>query len=305
MTLRRSVQPSSRPAIQPSLARLAIVVLAASGAAPAPARRPAPPTFAEVQLATGVRMHYAVQGDPDGTPVILLHGVTDSWFSWSRVLPLLPAGWRVYALDQRGHGGTSVPQSGYGLPTLADDVIAFLDAQGVERAIVVGHSMGGLVAQHVAAAAPERVSRLVLVNAAAVPGNPGLAELLRAVDALPGPVPESFAREFQASTIHGPVPEDFFRQVVSISLAVPLHVWRGALGGFFPPDANAPLARIGAPTLLLWGERDAVFSRSDQAALLDGIAGSRLITYPETGHAPHWERPEQVARDVRNFLEGR
>ena len=305
--------PRRRPAPQLSITLLAIAVLVASGAAPAPAGHPVPPPsrpvgdpprFAEVQLSTGIRMRYAVQGDPDGRPVILLHGVTDSWFSWSRVMPLLPAGWRVYALDQRGHGGTSVPESGYSLPALAEDVIAFLDAKGMATATVVGHSMGSLVAQHVAAGAPQRVSRLVLVDAAFDPGNPGMAGLLRSLDALPGSVPESFAREFQASTIHVPVPDDFFRQVVAISLGAPYHVWRGAIAGFFAPDAKAALAQISAPTLLLWGERDAVFSRNDQEALLAGIAGSRLITYPETGHAPHWERPEQFARDLEAFLGG-
>ncbi|MGH7586774.1 MAG: alpha/beta fold hydrolase [Gemmatimonadales bacterium] len=244
--------PRRRPAVQQSITLLAIAVLVASGAAPAPASlpvsspgRPAadPPSFAEVQLSTGIRLRYAVQGDPEGRPVILLHGVTDSWFSWSRILPLLPSAWRVYALDQRGLGGTSAPGSGYGLPALADDVVAFLDAKGIERATVIGHSMGSLVAQHVAAGAPERVSRLVLVDA--------------------------------------------------------------AIAGFFAPDARADLARISAPTLLLWGKRDAVFSRGDQEALLAGIAGSHLITYPETGHAPHWERPDQVARDLQAFLAGR
>src|SRR5262245_29905615 len=65
---------------------------------------PAPVRFADVQLATGVRLHYAEQGDPQGHPIILLHGYTDSWFSYSRVLPLLPTRYRAYALDQRGHG---------------------------------------------------------------------------------------------------------------------------------------------------------------------------------------------------------
>lgn len=312
MTQRRvRPAPRRRPAMQLSITLLAIAVLVASGAAPAPASHPVPsltrppaepPSCAEIQLSTGIRMRYAVQGDPGGMLVILLHGVTDSWFSWSRVMPLLPAEWRVYALDQRGHGGTSTPESGYGLPALAEDVVAFLDAMGIARAVVVGHSMGSLVAQHVAAGAPERVSRLVLVDAAFTPGNPGLAELLRAVDALPGSVPEPFARDFQASTMHLPVPDAFFRQVVAISLGVPIHVWRGAIAGFFAPDARADLARIAAPTLLLWGERDAVFSRGDQEALLAGIAGSRLVTYPETGHAPHWERPDEFARDLRAFL---
>ena len=304
------------PAAVLTPARLALLVLAvapllAAGVGAAPTSRPAVQassrltqglTFAEVRLSTGIRMRYAVQGDPNGRPVVLLHGITDSWFSWSRVLPLFPAEWRVYALDQRGHGGTSRPDSGYSLPEMADDVIAFLESQGIDRAALVGHSMGSLVAQHVAARAPSRVSRLVIVGSGVTAANPVVAEVRQAVDAMSGSVPESFAREFQASTIHVPVPDDFFRQAVAISLGVPLRVWQAALAGFFAADARADLVRVSAPTLLLWGDRDAIFSRSDQDALMAGIAGSRLVPYPETGHAPHWERPERFARDLEAFL---
>src|SRR5215467_6735498 len=75
--------------------------------------------FRTVQLKTGVRLHYAQQGNRTGEPVILLHGYSDSWFSYSGVLPLLPAKYRVYVLDQRGHGNSERPFQGYSLPTFA------------------------------------------------------------------------------------------------------------------------------------------------------------------------------------------
>ncbi|MGH7586775.1 MAG: alpha/beta fold hydrolase [Gemmatimonadales bacterium] len=307
--IRRPASTASRV----GLACLTVVVLlgAAFSPTPAPAGRPVvpspgpvapPPSFAEVGLPTGVRMRYAVQGSPTGQPVILLHGYSDSWFSWSRVLPLFPANLRVYALDLRGHGGTSRPETGYRLADMAGDVLAFLDAQGIPRTAVVGHSMGSLVAQHVAARAPGRVSRLVLVGSTPVVSEELATQLGEALEAMDGSVSEEFAREFQASTIFHPVPDEFFREVVATSLSVPLPVWKALLIGFSAPGSGAELARISTPTLLLWGTRDAYSLRADQDALLAGIAGSRLLPYAETGHAPHWERPEQFARDAVEFI---
>lgn len=295
------------------LVGLAVVVLLGARFTPTPAyagprvvESPAPeavpPSFAEIQLSTGVRMRYVAQGNPDGRPVILLHGYSDSWFSWSRVLPLFPADLRVYALDLRGHGGTSRPESGYRLADLAEDVLAFMDAQGVRSTALVGHSMGSLVAQHVAARAPERVARLVLVGSTSFVSEEIAASLGQALDAMEGSVSGEFAREFQASTIFHPVPDEFFREVVATSQGVPLAVWKALLTGFSGRGNAADLARISTPTLLLWGARDAYFLRADQDTLLAAIAGSRLLPYAETGHAPHWERPEQFARDLVAFV---
>ena len=108
--------------------------------------------FATTRLATGVRLRYAEQGDPGGEPIVFLHGYTDSWWSFSRLLPFLAAErYHAYALDQRGHGDSERPESGYALDDLAADVVAFLDAVGAPRAIVVGHCMGGFVAARVEA----------------------------------------------------------------------------------------------------------------------------------------------------------
>jgi pimeloyl-ACP methyl ester carboxylesterase len=269
-----------------------------------PSSRPAV-RFGEVRLSTGVRLHYAEQGDPAGEPVILLHGYTDSWYSWSRVLPLFPTSWRVYALDQRGHGDSDRPESGYLMRDLGADVVAFMDAKGIRRATVVGHSLGGLVAQQVAAQAPDRIERLVIVASGAdIQGINGVAEFEQAVMGLADPVPAGFIREFQSSTIHVPVPAEFYERVVAESAKLPARVWHALLQGMVQATP-ADLSSARFPTLLFWGDKDAFFPRATQDRLQARIPGARLIVFPETGHAVHWERPERFAEDLRGFLAAR
>jgi non-heme chloroperoxidase len=100
----------------------------------------APPRFATTRLATGPLLHYAVQGDDGGDPILFLPGYVDSRCSYSRVLPLLTARHRAYALDQRGHGDSERPACCYTVDDFAADAVAFLDAVGVERSTLVGHS---------------------------------------------------------------------------------------------------------------------------------------------------------------------
>ncbi len=258
--------------------------------------------FADVQLATGVRLRYAEQGDPSGHPLVLLHGYTDSWFSFSPVLPLLPPSYHVFALDQRGHGAADRPASGYGLRDFVADVIAFLDELGLNSATLVGHSMGSFIAQQVALSAPDRVARLVLIGSAANPVNEGIRELQAAVQTLVDPVPDEFAREFQSSTIYRPLAPAFVDQVVAESLKLPAHVWHAALDGLLAADQQAELSRILTPTLILWGEEDTVFPRAEQDRLKELLPHAQLKIYPSTGHALHWEQPEQFVRDLEEFL---
>src|SRR5512134_2218431 len=166
--------------------------------------------FGKIQLATGPRLHFAEQGDHAGEPVVFLHGWPDSWFSFSRVFPLLPQQLRLLALDQRGFGDSDRPQAGYAIPDLAADVVAFLDALGIERATLIGHSYGTFVARHVAITQPERVARMLLIGTGFPTSNPVLRDLPAALRDLPDPVPVDFARDFQASTVYRPVPAEFF-----------------------------------------------------------------------------------------------
>ena len=270
-------------------------------AAPTAASPDDAPRFADVRLASGVRLRYAERGRAAGMPVILLHGFTDSWFSYSRVLPALAATHHVYALDQRGHGGSDRPTGGYSAASMAEDVIAFMDARGIARAAVVGHSMGSIVAQHVAARAPDRVERLVLVGSGRDARNDVIADLRRAVAAMGDTIGDGFVREFQLEMVQRAVPPAFLEGVVAESRRVPVHVWNAVLGGLVG-DAPAPVERVRAPTLLVWGDRDAVFTRADQDALLGAIPGASLAVYAGTGHSPHWEEPQRFARDVAAFL---
>lgn len=96
--------------------------------------------FGTTRIATGPRLHYAERGDSDGQAILFLHGWPDSWFSFSRLLPLLPGRYRTLAPDQRGFGDSDRPDAGYGIDDLASDAAAFLDTLGIERAAVVGHS---------------------------------------------------------------------------------------------------------------------------------------------------------------------
>jgi pimeloyl-ACP methyl ester carboxylesterase len=280
-----------------------ITLVAALAAVTLTGTRTDPLRFAEAHLETGVRIHYAEQGDPAAHPVILLHGFTDSWFSYSLVLPDLARRHRVYALDLRGHGDSDRPATGYTLEALAADVIAFMDHKGIRRATVVGHSMGSFVAQQVVAAAPERVARLVLVSSTTTPRNiVGIDEFARAIQALEDPVPPEFAREFQVSTIHHPVPDEFLDEAVHVSLKLPARVWRDILAGMLATGPVAGLGQHRIPTLILWGDRDGGFPRAEQDALVAAIPGAVLKVYPETGHALHWERPGEFARDLEAFL---
>lgn len=259
----------------------------------------------EMELPTGVRMHVEVRGPVDAPALVLLHGYSDSGFSFSRILPLLPADRRIIVPDLRGHGRSSQPPGGYGMDVLATDVLALLDALDVESAVVLGHSMGSLVAQRIAALAPERVEALVLVGSApSIHGLAGLGEFRAAVDGLAEPVQEEFVRAFQESTIVRPVPPEFMDGVVAESLRLPARVWRELLKGMIEAPVVAP-GEIRTRTLMLWGAEDGVFGREQQDRLLELIPGARLRVYEGVGHAPHWEDRRRFATELAAFLDGR
>jgi non-heme chloroperoxidase len=149
---------------------------------------------------------------------------------------------------------------------------------------------------------PERVARLIVVGSAADMRSENLLKLQQEVNALKDPVPADFAREFQLSTIYQPVPDDFLERVVRESLKLPALVWRAALAGQLAADYRAQLNRVQLPTLILRGDHDTIFSRAAQDALPTGLANAVLKVYPQTGHALHWERPNEFVSDLEDFL---
>jgi len=188
------------------------------------------------------------------------------------------------------------------MPQFAADVLAFMDAMNLKQATIVGHSMGSFVAQHVAAEAPERVTKLVLVGSASTPRNNTLVELQREFNGLPETVPEKFAHDFQVSTTFNPLAPEFLQTVVNECRKTPARVWREAMAEMLAPEANVELKKIKTPTLILWGDKESVFPRSEQDLLVGALRNSVLKVYPNTGHALHWERPERFAKDLQDFI---
>jgi len=261
-----------------------------------------------VALSTGVRMEYVEKGDPSGLPVIFLHGVTDSWHSFERVLPLLPPTFHAFAVSARGHGDSSKPASDYRISDMSRDLAAFMDAVEVTRAVIVGHSMGSMVAQRFVVDHPDRVCGLVLIGAfASLYQDPGLTDFYRsAIAPLTDPIDAGFAREWQLSTLARPIPEDYLDTIVVETQKVPSRVWREAFTGFLEtPDFSGDLARVNAPTLILWGDQDTYTPRASQHRLHALIPGAKLEIYEGNGHAVHWESPVEITGALVSFLTSR
>jgi non-heme chloroperoxidase len=262
------------------------------------------PIIKSVELPYRVKLPYVEQGDPSGVPMILLHGYTDSWYSFEPVLPHLPRSIHAFALTQRGHGDADRPKVGYRTRDFAADVVAFADALGLGPVVVVGHSMGSVNAQRFAMDHPERVLGLVLAGSfATLQGNPAIIDFWQSgVSQLMDPIDPDFVREFQESTLAQPIPPKFLDTIVQESLKVPAHVWRAAFEGFLEDDFVGEWDKIKAPTLIIWGARDTFCPRQEQDTLLRAIPSARLVVYENAGHALHWEEPERFAADLADFV---
>jgi pimeloyl-ACP methyl ester carboxylesterase len=255
-----------------------------------------------LRLATGIDTAVSEHGSPDGAPVVLLlHGWAGSRRSFAALLPLLPAHVRAVAVDLRGHGDAGKPPDGYDLPTLASDVVAVLDALELDRAVLVGVSSGGYVAQQVAVVTPDRVAGLVLAGAPRdLRDRPPFAdELARISD----PVDPAWARAFVSGfTDLDRLPAWYVDLMVEDALRLPAAVWRASFEGLNrsrPPTENGG---ISAPTLVVSGDRDALLARDDTAALVAAVPGAEWIEYPDTGHLVLEEQPAWLAADIAAFL---
>jgi non-heme chloroperoxidase len=251
------------------------------------------------RLPDGLKLPYVEQGEDAGVPMVFLHAFADSWRSFERLLPHLPASVHAFAVTQRGHGDADRPAVGYGVEDFAADVAAFMDAVGLEAAVLVASSSAGFTAQRFAADHPERTLGIVLIGAPwTLRDRPAVSEFFDAVSKLSDPIDPDFVREFVEATLSRPVPPTFLETLIGENRKVPARVWKATLRGLLEAVAPAETATITAPTLILWGDRDEFLPRSDQEALAAAIPGSRLVSYEGTGHAVHWEEPERVAADV-------
>lgn len=228
----------------------------------------------------GVRLGYRQAGDPDGMPVLMLHGSTSNAQTWEPFTPhLVAAGHRAIAVDLRGHG-TSDRTAAYSLDLLRDDVLGLLDVLDLRDAVLVGHSVGAHAALAAARWAPARVARLVLEDLSAPPrraaplAGVGPMQLLAAIASM-----KVVRRDYELRAVRA-----IFRQ-----LSRPDPVWWSGLSA------------VRQPTLILSGGPDSCIPPRRLADVTTALRDARLATIP-VGHRVHTLAPDEFAAEVTAFL---
>jgi pimeloyl-ACP methyl ester carboxylesterase len=257
-----------------------------------------------VELPNQVKLQYVEQGNSSGLPLILLHGYAESWRSFERVLPHLPKSIRTFALTQRGHGDASRPVTGYRPLDFENDLVGFMDALELNTAVIAGGSSGGIIARRFAIDYPNRTSGLILVGSPlTLQDKPFILDIWTStISNLKDPIDPNFVGEFIKSTLAQQVPQEFLKTMIKENLKVPARVWTATLRGFLEDDSSKELNKIKTPTLIVWGDKDAIIPRSEQETMLERIVNSRLVVYPDAGHALYWEEPAHFASDIVAFI---
>lgn len=297
------------------------ILLVALGAAWAPDRpvaqlveRWAPPPSEFIPL-QGMQVHLRDEGlADDRVPVLLLHGTSSSLHTWDGWVPALARAERVIRIDLPGFGLTGpFPHDDYGIERYIEFITALLDTLGLERVVIGGNSFGGQVAWEVAAAMPERVAGLVLVDAAGYPFVPEsipLAFQLARFPVLRPLIERLLPRRVIRNSLH-----DVYGDPARVDEALVDRYYelalrpgnRRALGLRFehvmPTEERAARIRtLKQPTLILWGDRDRLIPRASADRFAADIEGSRMVVFAGLGHVPHEEAPAETVAVVEEFL---
>ncbi|MFU8816150.1 MAG: alpha/beta fold hydrolase [Pseudomonadales bacterium] len=270
----------------------------------------------------GGRVHYRDEGRRDGYPLVLLHGSNASLHTWEPWVALLGDEYRIVTLDLPGHGLTGrVPDDDYSTAAYIDTVVAVADHLGLEQFALGGNSMGGGVTWQFALAHPERVGAMLLVNAtglwswreAGPPRGSGtpMAFRLLGQDWFRGIARHLDSRYLVAqglrASFHDPelVDDAMVRRYYELSMREGARAATLIRFGSFRGVAAAAepdLSVLSQPTLILWGEHDALIPPEVGERFVETLPDARLIVYPDAGHIPMEEVPERSADDVRAFL---
>ncbi len=260
----------------------------------------------KIELPTGITMAYVEMGTEDGDPLVLIHGMTDNSRAWSLIAPYFTeAGYHVYMIDLRGHGETDKPNNGfYTTDDYAEDVAAFMDAKGIEKADIIGHSLGSMTAQTFELLYPEKCNHVVWesstpVNAEAL--GTFYYEYGKELGADEHP-DDAFMEEWYTNP--NPVDEEFLGYEMEESQALPGADWICIAGGatFSNLDPYYQYLDDSIPTLILWGSADGFFDQAKQDALRELGPFAKFIAYEGNGHNLQWEIPEQMAKDCIAFF---
>jgi pimeloyl-ACP methyl ester carboxylesterase len=257
----------------------------------------------------GVRIAYEVTGA--GPPLVLVHGLGYARWGWEPVAPALAETFTVVTLDNRGIGGSDVPPGPYSTPAMAEDVLAVLDAAGLDRAHVVGTSLGGMVAQELAIARPERLDRLVL--ACTTPGGEGAFPLpertLQLLAEAPALAPDVALRRFVENALADRTVADrpeLVQRIYQKRLEFPPDPsgWQAQAAAGATHDALSRLEQIEAPTLVLHGTDDSVVDARNAEVVERAIPNAQRVMVEGAGHLFFWEDPTRFVDVVRDFLNG-
>lgn len=258
-----------------------------------------------IALSNGVELEYMEKGAPGGIPIIFLHGICDSWHSFESVLNILPPRFHGFAISQRGHGGSSSPNTGYTPRDFAADVAAFIKENKLGPAIVVGHSMGGVHSQQFVLDYPELARGMVIIASdPSFNDNPGMPEFYGEVMKMKGSISRPFMEDFQKATLAKPIDSAYFKLLVDEGMRPTMDVFQAAFSGLMKTDFTSRLAEIDKPVLVLWGDKDSFCDRTGQDQFERSLRKGKLIVYEGHGHALHWEDPERVVKDLVRFSEG-
>ncbi|WP_299418517.1 3-oxoadipate enol-lactonase [uncultured Shimia sp.] len=245
--------------------------------------------------------HYRDEGDPDGAPALFINSLGTTLHLWDPILAYLPDGLRIIRYDMRGHGESDVPPAPYSMGTLVKDAEALLEHLNVKDALVVGLSIGGMVAQGLAVKRLDLVRAMVLSNTAAKIGSPKMWE--ERIDAvrtkgLPAMSDDImlrwFSRDFQTR------PE--LTHWKAMLEATPPEGYAGCCAAIQGTDFYTPTSGLRLPTLGIAGSEDGATPPDLVRETVELIPGARLELLRRTGHLPCVEKPAEYAALLTDFM---
>lgn len=256
-----------------------------------------------------IRLYWEAHGCGPATPLLLLAGMGLDCDSWSRQIPNLATGRRVVAFDHRGSGRSDHPKGAYTTREMAADALRVLDECNVAAAHVLGISLGAMVAQELALAAPARVRSLILVSGSAASAGGVMVPSPEAVEALFGGSDLPTIASFLEPLIVGDEFAASHRALLDELAAKTLrNGWTfdgfcGQVAAVAQHDARSRLGALLVPTLVLAGERDFLLPPGQAEELAASIPGARLVTMSGAGHALNLEREEEFNEEVERWCQ--
>lgn len=257
-------------------------------------------------IANGIDIHYEISGQGENRPwVTLAHSLATDLTLWDDLTAVLTQRFTVLRYDARGHGKTSAPAGDYTFPQLVGDLVGLLDALNIQRTHFVGLSMGGMLGQHFALAAPARLDRLALVSTTSriPPEARALWDERIAVARAQGMqahAESTLARWFTAP--YRAAHPDVMARIGALVAATPVAGFAGWGAAICTLDVTEGLGAIKAPTLVICGADDPGTPPAANAAIAAAIPGARLEIVPHASHQLVIEQAEIFNRLLGDFL---